>query len=181
MFVTLIIESFYFMLPAYIANMAPVLVQHQLKMLAVPVDLGCTFRKRPIFGSHKTYRGIIFATLFGMLVFFLQKFLMAYPFFASISIVDYTTISLWLGFLLGFGAIMGDLIKSFFKRQKDHPPGVPWIPFDQLDYVAGALLFSALVYVPSWQHILAIILVSFLLHIVANHLGYYLGIHDVKW
>lgn len=181
MLLKLIIESSYFMLPAYVANMAPVFVQHRFKALAIPVDFGMTFRNRPVFGPHKTYRGIIFATLFGMIIFLIQKFLMAYPLFASISFVDYTSVSPWLGFLLGFGAIIGDLAKSFFKRQKNHPPGTPWIPFDQLDYVIGALVFSALVYVPSWQHLTTIIVVSFLFHVAANHIGYYLGIHDVKW
>ena len=34
----------------------------------------------------------------------------------EISLIDYSDFSLLLGFLLGFGAILGDLVKSYFKR-----------------------------------------------------------------
>jgi hypothetical protein len=32
-----------------------------------------------------------------------------------------------------------DSVKSFVKRRVGIAPGAPWIPFDQLDFVIGAL------------------------------------------
>lgn len=169
------------MLPAYFGNMAPVLAGGVLKKLAHPIDFNKTFRGKPIFGTHKTFRGLIMASLFGIIIFALQKLLYQFPFFQKISLIDYSNYTLLVGFLLGFGAIIGDLVKSFFKRQFNHKAGTPWIPFDQTDYVVGALLFVSIIYIPSWQAILVIFIASFLLHIIANHLAYYLKIRKVKW
>lgn len=61
------------------------------------------------------------------------------------------------------------------------PPGSQWIPFDQLDFVVGGLVFILPIYQPSWQVWLVLLIVSPLLHILTNRLGFYLGIKKVKW
>ncbi len=177
----LIVQCLYFFLPAYLANASPVLGRHFLKEFAYPIDLGKKFRGRQILGSHKTWRGVIFAVFTGSLVFYAQQLLYQYSFFQEISLINYSQATVWLGFFLGFGAIFGDAVKSFFKRRVGIKAGGRWIPFDQLDYVVGALLFGALFYVPSWHAILVIVVFSFFLHIIANHIAYYLGIKKVKW
>lgn len=177
----LILQSAYFMLPAYFANASPVLFKNYLKFLAVPVDFGKKLGGEPVFGNHKTWRGIIVASLTGIVIFYIQQLLYAYGSFRAVSLVDYPQTTLLLGFLLGFGAIFGDLVKSFFKRRLHHTPGSSWIPFDQLDFVAGALLFSLPVYVPSWQAVVAIVIVTFFGDILVRHIGYYLKIVDKKW
>jgi CDP-2,3-bis-(O-geranylgeranyl)-sn-glycerol synthase len=177
----LILKSLYFMLPAYIANGIPVFMMDKLKFLAVPMDFGKKWRGKPILGSHKTWRGFISAIIAGLIVFAIQRSLYDQGYFRGISLFNYTEQSIWIGVLLGAGAIIGDAVKSFFKRRTDHKPGTPWIPFDQLDYVVGALLFCAIIYVPSWQAIIIIIIGSFLIHVTANHLAYYLKIKEVKW
>ena len=47
-------------------------------------------------------------------------------------------------FSLCFGALMGDIIESFFKRRIGKKRGEDWIPFDQLDFILGVLFFSFL-------------------------------------
>jgi len=47
-----------------------------------------------------------------------------------------------LGTLSGLGALAGDAIKSFFKRQVNVPPGKSWVPFDQIDYIVGGIVFT---------------------------------------
>jgi CDP-2,3-bis-(O-geranylgeranyl)-sn-glycerol synthase len=47
-------------------------------------------------------------------------------------------------FSLCFGALLGDVIESFFKRRVGKDRGQDWIPFDQLDFLVGALIFSFL-------------------------------------
>ena len=168
---SLILQSLWFFLPAYLANMAPPLFKkwNLLNGLAVPIN-------KRLFGKNKTYRGILAAVLFGMLIFIMQKFLYDYGFIKSIALFDYNNASVILGFLLGFGAIFGDLIKSFLKRRLGIEPGKPFIPFDQLDFVVGALLFSSVIYAPPLKVIISIIIISPLLHLLVNRIGYYLHI-----
>lgn len=172
------------MLPAYIANMAPVFVQKLgiLKFLARPVDGGRTFRGRPIFGAHKTWRGFFVGVIAAIAIVWLQSFLYSVPVFQKISLINYFNESPWfLGFLFGFGALFGDAVKSFFKRRVNLAPGKPWIPFDQLDFVLGAMVFVAPVYLPSWPAIIVILLFSPVLHILTNNIGYLLKIKNTRW
>lgn len=181
----LLLRSLYFMLPAYLANGAPVATQNIFKSLAVPVDLGAHFRGRPFFGSHKTFRGVIAAVVAGIVVFLVQVYLYRFPFFQNWSFFDYKEMylsySVLPGFLLGLGAITGDLVKSFFKRQFDVKPGSRWIPWDQIDFLLGALAFISIIYLLQWQAVVALLVFTPPIHMAANHLGYYLKIRKVKW
>jgi CDP-2,3-bis-(O-geranylgeranyl)-sn-glycerol synthase len=179
-----LLQCLYFMLPAYFANMAPVFAQKLgiFRFLAKPVDGGRTLRGKPIFGANKTWRGFVAGVVIAIAVVWLQYFLSSVPFFQKLNLLNYSKINLWLlGFLFGFGALFGDLIKSFLKRQFNLPPGAPWIPFDQLDFVIGALIFVSFVFRPSWPIILAIVLITPLLHILTNQIGYILKIKNTKW
>lgn len=168
-------NSFYFMLPAYFANMAPIFVQNHLKFLAKPLDFGKSFQGKRILGDNKTFRGLVFGLLLGMLVFFLQKHIGYY------SLVDYNVSGYELGFLLSFGALFGDSVKSFFKRRAGIMPGKPWIPFDQIDFVIGSVVFASLVYVPSILELLWISIVSIAMHFLTNYLGYLLKMRPAKF
>ena len=46
----------------------------------------------------------------------------------------------FIGLLLGSGALIGDAVKSFFKRKEGIKPGNRFIPWDQLDYSIGSLV-----------------------------------------
>jgi len=181
----LVLRSLYFMLPGYLANSSPVLSKNILDFLAKPVDMGLKFRGKPLLGTHKTWRGVIIASIVGMLIFALQKYLYQFPFFQKWSIVDYGMLyskySILPGFLLGFGAIFGDMVKSFFKRQFDVKSGERWFPFDQIDFLIGALMFVSFVYIPSWQVILILFILTPLIHISSNHIAFYLKIRKEKW
>ena len=105
----LIVQSLYFILPAYFANMAPVIVS-RLNFLNKPLDFGKYWNGKPILGANKTWRGLFFAVLFGLLIFGLQKQLYVFPFFQNISLINYGEFGFALGFLLSFGAIAGDAL-----------------------------------------------------------------------
>lgn len=181
----LIIQSLYLMLPCYLANSSPVLSKNMLKSFAKPVDFGVRFRGKPLLGTHKTWRGLLFAVVVGMAIFFIQKILYRYAFFQNLSIIDYNIFysrySVLPGFLLGFGAMFGDMVKSFFKRQFDIKAGDRWIPFDQIDFIIGALVFLSFIYIPSWQAVLILLIFTPLIHITANHVAFYLKIRKEKW
>ncbi|MFC1769392.1 CDP-2,3-bis-(O-geranylgeranyl)-sn-glycerol synthase [Nanoarchaeota archaeon] len=170
----------YLMLPAYVANMAPVVFSKTLKFMAIPVDGGIKFQNKDIFGKNKTVRGLVLGTLAGLLIAYFQFILQKNDILTSITILNYSNF-LSIGFLLGFGALLGDLIESFFKRRLNIAPGEKFIPFDQLDFVLGSLLLLSIHYVPSLEIIIAIILVSFFGHIIINRLGYILKIKKNKW
>lgn len=172
------------MLPAYVANMAPVFAAKILgKWGAFPIDFGKTLGGKRICGDHKTIRGFVCGLLAAWGILFLQRYLMnSSGFFFQLSIIQYEAVNLWLfGFLFGFGALFGDAVKSFFKRRVGVPPGERWIPWDQLDFIFGALLFVSFVYIPQIHIILIILLFSPILHILTNQIGYLLKIKNTKW
>ncbi|MBI2112245.1 CDP-archaeol synthase [Candidatus Woesearchaeota archaeon] len=167
----LIAMSLYFFLPAYLANMAPIIFRW-VPWLRIPIH-----EKK--FGKNKTWRGIVAAALMGAFVFSLQK--LAYQNgFKLFALIDYSDFSIILGFLMGLGAIVGDLVESYYKRKQNIPPGKPWLPWDQLDFVFGAIFFGLVLYVPPAEVILVLILASPLLHILFNLLGYLLKIKKTK-
>lgn len=177
--VSLMLQCFYFMLPAYFANMAPVMVK-KINFLKIPIDFGKGINNKPILGKNKTFRGLIFGVLFAIIIAYIQFLFYENNIFVDISLIDYSN-WLLLGFLLGFGAILGDLIKSFFKRRLNYEPGKPFVPWDQTDFVIGALIFVFPLVKLSIDKIIVIIVLSFVLHIIVNHLAFYTGVRKEKW
>ena len=53
-----VLQVLYFFLPAYVANMSPVLVRGRFKALALPIDGGRWLWGKRILGDHKTWRGL---------------------------------------------------------------------------------------------------------------------------
>lgn len=162
--------------------MVPPLVR-KVPFLAYPVDFGLKWKGKPLLGSHKTFRGLFFGVLVAVIVCYLQKVLFTYcAWCRQASLLDYSGLNFLLfGFLMGFGALFGDMVESLLKRRRGIGSGRPWIPWDQVDFVIGSLLFLAIVFVPSWQTIVFLLIVVPLLHIATNHIGFYLGINKSKW
>ena len=159
--------------------MAPVMVK-KVNLLAFPLDFNKAINKKPILGKNKTFRGLIFGVLFGIVIAYFQFLLYTNQFFKNISFIEYQN---WLlfGFLMGLGALVGDLIKSFFKRRLDIEPGARFIPFDQIDFVVGALIFTMPIFDLTLKIFTMSLLLSFLLHILVNHIAFYLKVRNEKW
>ena len=170
------------MLPAYLANMAPVFASKIFgNKFAWPLDFNYKFKGQPFLGQNKTWRGLISGVIIGIATVYLQNFLIQTSWGQALSIMPYLEINLLLvGFLFGFGVILGDAIKSFFKRRLNLKPGDRWFPWDQLDFL-GALILIHLVYVPAWPITLLIIIISPALPLITNWLGYQLKIKKVSW
>jgi len=173
-----IVALLYFMLPAYIANIVPPLIR-TWKFLDTPMDFGKKLHGKPILGIHKTWRGMVIGTLIGTLAFLIQQTFT--PPTSAFALFDYSSQSVYLGFLLSFGALLGDAAKSCIKRQMGIPPGKPWFIADQLDYIIGALAFGSIYYLPTTFEILMIMLISIILTILVKHIGYYIGVNKVAW
>tara|TARA_Y100000310_G_C20213034_1_gene592228 strand:- start:35 stop:571 length:537 start_codon:yes stop_codon:yes gene_type:complete len=176
---TLIIQSFILFLPAGIANMAPVFFK-KVRILDYPIDGNRKLFGKPILGKNKTYRGFILGIIFSMITVYLEMLL--YPYISAYALVDYQTVNIFLlGFLLGFGALFGDLVASFFKRQLKIKPGETWLIFDQIDWILSAILFSLLIVDLSAPIIFVSILFFGSLHPLINLLGYVLRIKKNKF
>ena len=126
-------------------------------------------------GSHKTVVGFA-AGLLGAVATTLVQHVIGH----TTGIVDYEH-WLELGFRFGVGAMAADSVKSFVKRRLRIPPGAPWIPFDQLDFVLGALVLVAPRATLNLWDLVIVVALSFGGHILINHAAYWLGIRDVKW
>jgi len=179
LFMIFLLKCFYLMLPAYFANMAPVIVK-KINLFVLPIDFNTQMNNKPVLGKNKTFRGFIFGVIFSIIIVYVQFLLYNIDFFKNISFFNYQN---WLlfGFLMGFGALTGDLVKSFFKRRLDLKPGAKFIPFDQTDFVVGALVFIAPIFNLTLKIFITSLLLSFVLHIIVNHLAFYMKIRNEKW
>jgi CDP-2,3-bis-(O-geranylgeranyl)-sn-glycerol synthase len=173
-----VLAVLYFFVPAYLANMSPVLVQPWFTSLAAPMDAGRTLRGRRILGDHKTWRGLLAGIAVAPLVLELQILAYRAGHTRAIALIDYGNCSLWLGVLMGAGTGIGDAVKSFFKRQIGIPPGASWIGFDQLDFFVGAYAFASVLYAPPLLATLACAPVVFVGAIAVTALAAWLGMKE---
>ncbi|MBD3296721.1 MAG: CDP-archaeol synthase [Candidatus Omnitrophica bacterium] len=180
-------SCFWYLLPAALANHNASCGEHLplpgplkrfLAKTAVPVDLGRTWNGGHIFGKNKTWRGILVGMLTGIIVAGLQALLyFNFRFFAATTLVDYTNVNFILfGFLMGTGALSGDLIESFIKRRLGKPSGRPWFPWDQADWILGAVAMSSFMYIPSSKVFLATLIMYVLVHLCSDRVVCWLGI-----
>jgi CDP-2,3-bis-(O-geranylgeranyl)-sn-glycerol synthase len=179
-----ILFALWFFLPAGLANASPVFFSKLpgLKNFDTPLDLNRTYKGKPIFGTNKTWRGLIGGTIIGALTagvlqqLLQDNFAWARAISADINYSSWTAVV--LGGLLGAGALLGDAIESFFKRRVGVKPGHPWFPFDQTDYIIGGLLLSLLV-VQLENHMYWVILLVWTgIHLIASYVGYHLKLKD---
>jgi len=180
----LILQAFYFALPAYIANMCPVIFAKfgLMKRLAKPIDAGKQLNGQPLFGANKTWRGFAAGVIGGLVISGLQAVAFrTNPFFHDLSLFDYRPVWIYFGFLAGAGAIIGDLIKSFFKRRVSIKAGDSWPIFDQLDFIIGFFIFTSLIFRPGWMIFTIVCLLTLILHPLTNIIGYLLGWKKVWW
>lgn len=175
--------SFWFLLPAALANVAPIFAAHLpfLKRFSRPIDGGRTWNGTEILGSHKTWRGLISGLIVSVIIVWLQQLCVAHFGWAqylagSVQYHDLPTIL--FGLALGFGALGGDAIKSFFKRRVGVQSGKSWLPFDQLDYVIGASAMSFLFVILPYYMYIWLLAIWFTMHIIASYVGWLLGLKD---
>ena len=156
------------MLPAYCANMAPPFVKYWHGWNQ-PISVR-------LFGSHKTVAGFAAGVVTSVIVAYAQA-----RFGPAVFLRWLTHDWLFVGLVSGLGAMGGDLAKSFFKRRRGIAPGKAWIPFDQLDFVMGALLLLAFVVPLSLGDVALILVFTFIADVAVNHASFRVGIRDTPW
>jgi CDP-2,3-bis-(O-geranylgeranyl)-sn-glycerol synthase len=179
-----ILFALWFFAPAGIANGAPVFANKisLLDKFGKPIDHGKSWRGKRIFGDHKTYRGFLVGVIVAVFIAAIQMILYTNFDFFSVEItnnIDYSDPKvLVLGAFLGFGALAGDAVKSFFKRQLSVPSGKSWFPFDQIDYILGGLIMSVPIVALSPVDYLAVFIVWAFLHPIATFIAWILKLKD---
>jgi CDP-2,3-bis-(O-geranylgeranyl)-sn-glycerol synthase len=178
-------EALWLILPAYIANSSAVIMGG-----GTPIDFGKTWNDKRIFGDGKTWRGLLGGTAAGMATGFLIDIV-------SPSTYGKYPVSLFIIFSLSWGALLGDLAFSFIKRQKGKKRGEKWIPFDQLDFIMGAFVFTYVTCIviekvggssQNWfsssfsvWHIIFLIIFTPFIHYIANVIGHSIKLKKVPW
>lgn len=176
--ILLAFQSLWFILPAYFANSTPVVAGG-----GTPIDFNKKFfDNEPILGPGKTWRGAAGGIAAAIIVAGIQAFIQARIDLAPYGLIS---MSITLGFLLGAGAIAGDAVKSFFKRRLKIKRGAEWPLLDQLDFLAGAIIFSlfsaeAAVYL-NWKIAAFLIVFTPLIHRATNIFAFRTHLKNVPW
>jgi len=167
-----VLQIIWLFLPAAVANMMPVFAR-RLPFLAQPISV-------KLFGDHKTWRGIFFGTLGGIVTGYGQYFF--HPLTKKLALIDYPTAPIFLlGFTLGASALLGDLIHSLLKRWVNIPPGKPFWVIDQIDWILAAVFALKILYDVAPEINLFAIVIFGPIHPIVSRIGYALGLKDVKY
>ncbi len=155
--------------PAFIANAAPVVLGNLpgLKRMDWPVW-------ESILGKNKTWRGLIGGTFIGLCAA-LGLHAMSALFSFLMPLYGNLPRATGAGFLLGSGALLGDMAKSAVKRRCHRPPGSAFPPWDGVDYMIGAIVFLLPLYRPGISGILVLLIAGPILSLLANLLSYSIG------
>ncbi len=181
----IIIQALWLVLPAYIANASALLVGG-----GTPIDFGKTWKDgKRILGDGKTWRGLITGAIVGMAAGFGLSVVAVYANdseFAFLGISNFGRFPLMIPIIgaICFGALFGDITESFLKRRIGKKRGENWIPFDQLDFIVGALILSFImagflqiisITTENWffesfsiWHILVLLVITPFFHLFAN-------------
>jgi len=190
-----LIELVLLILPAYFANSIPVLLGG-----GAPID---GRRKMAdgnrVFGDGKTVRGFFAGVAAGVAVGALEGIILTesqWDIYAGAFAIGGGIVAggtglgaggaatyVLAGFLLGCGAMAGDLLGSFMKRRWGLSRGKPSLVTDQLLFLALALLF---VYplaqqLLTLQAVLFLAVLTYIVHVGANVLANRLGLKKVPW
>lgn len=164
------VEALWLILPAYAANgLVPIARGKH------PIDGGRKFIDGKYwFGPGKTWEGLILGSIIGIVIAFIQ--LSAFPYLpwelSEIPLII-VPMSLTLGFLLGFGTIIGDMCGSFIKRRFNLKRGKAAPGLDQLDFLIGAFVFASLVVAVQINWFILMLVLTFVFHVTASRIGYW--------
>lgn len=171
------VEAVWLMWSAYGANGLCMLARGKRS-----IDGNRTFRRKPIFGPGKTWEGLILGVIVAMLIATFQMFVFKFlPWGLSPVPLEIVAMSPFLGFVIGLGAMVGDLGGSFIKRRLGFERGKPFPILDQLDFMIGMFIFLSFAVVLKWEWIVILLVLTPVIHLVANGIAYLLKIKKVPY
>lgn len=157
--------------PMYVANASAMIFGGK-----TPIDGGKHFWDgKPLLGKGKTWKGTLMGVLLGTFAG-----LLIWNFFsaeAALLSSEYPSYA----FLLALGAIVGDMVGSFIKRRMNIERGKQAPLLDQLDFVIGGLVLGLVYFQPDVVQVLVLILITPLIHSLANRIAFLLKLKNVPW
>jgi len=169
------------MLPAYVPNNAAVLAGG-----GRPIDGGRTLSDgRRVLGDGKTWRGTVVGTVAGVAVAVSLNQLRPVAVEATALTLPAFPVTAAVG--LAVGAMLGDVLASFLKRRTGRERGAVFPGVDQLDFVVVALALTFLLAMEWFRTtftvpvMVAVVVLTPLLHVSTNGIAYALGLKDEPW
>jgi len=171
------VKSLLIIFPAYAANGFPVLARGKK-----PIDLGKKLLGNRIFGDGKTFEGFGFGLFSGFLIGALESYL--YPDLNAYAMqygVQLPLINLFIGFMIAFGALSGDLAGSFIKRRFGLKRGSDVPLLDQWNFIIGAVIFAYFfTQITIWMFLI-MLLITPIFHRTANFIAYKIKVKKEPW
>jgi CDP-2,3-bis-(O-geranylgeranyl)-sn-glycerol synthase len=145
-----------------IANGVPVIIKRLFgERFATPLDFGRSLSDGyPLFGSSKTYRGLISA----LIVTALCAPVLGLPWSA--------------GIMVAAAAMTGDLVSSFIKRRLSMASSSMALGLDQVPEALLPMLLAKMFFDVSWLGVAAVVGVFFIAELVLSKILYHLKIRD---
>ena len=210
--IAVVFITLWLMMPAYLANTIAVITGGRF-----PIDQGKMHSDgNRILGDGKTWSGLLGGTIGGIIVGYVQLNF-GTSFMESLLNSPYRIYyfdTFWGGnplltfFLLSFGALLGDLTASFFKRRQNLGRGAKYPLLDMYDFIVMSLLlinigsFVAyfmielvggaeydspyliyLIWSGGWWNVplFTLLIVTPILHRGVNIIGYKIGVKNEPW
>ena len=172
------VKSLLIIFPAYAANGFPPLARGKRS-----IDFKKNwFDKNRIFGDGKTIEGFGFGLFAGFLIGALEAYL--YPDLNAYAMhygVTLPLITLFIGFMIAFGALFGDLAGSFIKRRLGLKRGSDVPLLDQWNFIIGATLFAYwFTDIKIWMFLI-MLLITPIFHRIANIIAHKIKVKREPW
>ncbi len=174
-----VIVAIWLMLPTYITNASAAFFGGK-----TPIDSGIFWGKNRLLGEGKTYEGLLKGFSCGFLFGIFQHLFLSEYIEINFGLFPFFLVTL---FCLSAGAMLGDVLASFIKRRFGLKRGAPLPLVDQLDFVGGAWLLLFLlardwfIEAFSLDVIIAVIIITPLLHLFTNYICFKIGKKRVPW
>jgi len=171
------VEAVWLMWPAYGANGLCMLAKGKRA-----IDGGRMWRGKQILGPGKTWEGLVLGVLVATLVATFQMLVAPLlPWNLSPVPLDIVPMTPLLGFVMGLGAMLGDIGGSFIKRRLGIARGRPAPLLDQLDFIVGMLVFASFIVALKWEWAVILLVMTPVIHLCANFVAYLLKLKNVPY
>lgn len=172
------IKALWLLLPAYAANGFPPLARGKK-----PLDYKKNFFDgKRILGDGKTFEGTFLGLTAGFAVGGLETIF--YPVLNAYAMkfnAYLPPMSLFIGFLISFGALFGDMVASFIKRRFNLPRGADVPLLDQWNFIIGSVLFIIWFTEVTPFMLLIMLLMTPVVHRIANIIAYKTKLKNEPW
>ena len=168
----LLLQAFWFIAPAYAANGFPPLMRGK-----TPIDGRKMFKGHRLLGDGKTLEGFLGGVIFGVFIGSLQIYGQSYlPAELGLAAMTFPIV-----FMLSIGTMAGDLGGSFIKRRLGMKRGDRAMFMDQLGFLIMAMLFAAPFHLLPLTEILVLVVLTPIIHWIANIFGYWIKVKRNPW